>query len=161
MAAKYPITLTEFQNIQGVGSGKAQKFAAPFLKLIQQYVEENEIERTAEIVVKTSGKNSANKLFIIQHIDRKTPLDEIAQLKNMSMEELMEEIEHIIYSGTRLNIDYYIQEVIDEDKQDEIYAYFRHSDTDNLSLAQQELGNVYSPEEVQLIRAKFYSEMAN
>lgn len=161
MAHKYPITLPEFQNIIGVGSGKAQKFAAPFLQLIKKYVEDNDIERSAEVVVKTAGKNSANKLFIIQHVDRKTPLDEIANQKGMSMDELMMEMEHIIYSGTKLNIDYYITEMIDEDKQDEIYEYFMKSDTDNLDIAQKTLGSDFTPEEIQLMRAKFYSEMAN
>jgi len=161
MATKYPVTTAEFQNIIGVGTGKAQKFATPFVNLIKSYVEENDIERSAEVVVKTAGKNSANKLFIIQHVDRKTPLNEIASQKNLSMEELMHEVEHIIYSGTKLNIDYYIQEVIDEDKQDEIYDYFMNSETDNLEKAQQELGLNFSPEEIQLMRAKFYSEIAN
>lgn len=161
MATKYPINAQEFQNIVGVGTGKAQKFGAPFIALIKKYVDENDIERSAEVVVKTAGKNSANKLFIIQHIDRKTPLDEIAHQKSLSMDELMQELEHIIYSGTKLNIDYYINEVIDEDKQDEIYDYFMQAESDDLEMAQKELGGDYTPEEIQLMRAKFYSEMAN
>jgi len=161
MALKYPITMAEFQNIMGVGSGKAQKFAKPFLDLINTYVEENEIVRSAEVVVKTAGKNSANKLFIIQHVDRKTPLNEIASLKGLSMDELMHEVDHIIYSGTKLNIDYYIKDMIDEDKQDEIYDYFMEAESDNLDVAQETLGPDFTPEEIQLMRAKFYSEMAN
>jgi ATP-dependent DNA helicase RecQ len=112
-------------------------------------------------VVKTAGKNSANKLFIIQHVDRKTPLNEIASLKGMSMEELMHEVDHIIYSGTKLNIDYYIKDMIDEDKQDEIYDYFMEAESDNLDVAQETLGPDFTSEEIQLMRAKFYSEMAN
>lgn len=161
MATKYPINAQEFQNIVGVGTGKAQKFGAPFIALIKKYVDENDIERSAEVVVKTAGKNSANKLFIIQHIDRKTPLNEIAHQKSLSMDELMQELEHIIYSGTKLNIDYYINEIIDEDKQDEIYDYFMQAESDDLEMAQKELGGDYTPEEIQLMRAKFYSEMAN
>ena len=161
LAMKYPINIQEFQNIQGVGSGKAQKFGAPFIALIKKYVEENDIERSANVVVKTAGKNSANKLFIIQHIDRKTPLDEIASQKSLSMDEMLEELWHIITSGTKLNIDYYIQDSIDEDKQDEIYDYFMQADSDDLEMAQKELGTDFTSEEIQLMRAKFYSELAN
>lgn len=161
MAVKYPITLEEFQNISGVGQGKARKFGKPFIELIAQYVEENDIERPDSVIVKTAGKRSMNKLFFIQHVDRKTPLDEIANLKNITMEALLTDVEHIIYSGTRLNLDYYIEEVMDDDKVDEIFDYFMHAETDSLDLAENELGPEITKEEIQLVRAKFISEVGN
>lgn len=161
MAQKFPVSMDEFQNISGVGMGKAQKYAAPFIALIKKYVEENEIERSTDVIVKTTARNSSNKLFIIQHIDRKTPLDEIATMRGMTFDEVISDVEHIIYSGTKLNIDYFIEDYMDEEKQEEIYEYFLTAETDNLSLAQSELGSDFSREEIQLVRAKFYSEMAN
>ena len=161
MAAKYPISLEEFQNISGVGQGKARKFGKPFIEMIKEYVEENDIERPDSVIVKTAGKRSMNKLFFIQHVDRKTPLDEIANLKGISMEDLLTDLEHIIYSGTRLNLDYYIEEVVDEDKVDEIFDYFMHADTDSLELAEDEMGPDITREEIQLVRAKFISEVGN
>ncbi|MCS7074012.1 MAG: RQC domain-containing protein, partial [Bacteroidia bacterium] len=161
MAAKYPITLAEFENIVGVGAGKARKFAQPFMELIKKYVEENEIERSEELVIKTSGKNSSIKLFIITQIDRKTPLEEIAEMKDITFEELLSNIEQIVYSGTKLNLDYYIREAIDEDKLEELYDYFKKSETDCIDTAQRIMGSDYTREEIQLVRIKFYSEVAN
>lgn len=161
MATKYPITIDEFQNITGVGRGKAQKFAAPFIKMIKEYVDTNGIERMQEVVVKSTARKSMNKLFIIQHVDRKTPLDKIAKLKGMTFPELVENLEQIVYSGTKLNIDYYVEEVMDDDKIEDIYDYFMDSETDDLRVAQKELGGDFEPEEIQLVRVKFISEVAN
>ena len=161
MSVKYPLTMDEISHIAGVGAGKAAKFAKPFLEEIKQHVEENEIERPEAVIVKTAAKKSMNKLFFIQHVDRKTPLDEIANLKNISFPELMDNLEQIIYSGTRLNLDYYIEDVMDEDKIDEIYDYFMHADTDSLDIAEKELGDEFEREELQMVRAKFISEVAN
>jgi ATP-dependent DNA helicase RecQ len=161
MATKYPISMSEFQNITGVGRGKAKKFAASFIKLISEYVEENDIERPTEVVVKSTARKSMNKLFVIQHVDRRTPLDEIAKLKNMSFQELLDNIDQIVYSGTRLNIDYYLEERIDEDTIDDVFDYFMEADTDNLNDAENELGPEVTREEIQLVRAKFISEIGN
>lgn len=161
MARKFPLTKEEFVNITGVGKGKAEKFAKPFMELISVYVEEHDIERPETVIVKTAGRRSMNKLFFIQHIDRKTPLDEIARLKNISFSELLTNIEHIIYSGTRLSLDYYIKYEVDEDKVDDIFDYFMHAESDSLDVAQDELGLEYTREEIQLVRAKFIAEVAN
>jgi ATP-dependent DNA helicase RecQ len=161
MATKYPSSMAEFQNITGVGRGKAQKFAAPFIKLINEYVEDHGIERTTEVVVKSTARKSMNKLFIIQHVDRRTPLDEIGELKGMDYEELLQQVEQIVYSGTKLNIDYYIEDRVDDDKVDEIYDYFMSSETDSLNEAEKELGMDFTREEIQLVRLKFISEVGN
>lgn len=161
MATKYPTTVEEFQNITGVGGGKARKFAAPFIKLIESHIKANGIERTADVIVKSAARRSMNKLFFIQHIDRRTPLDEIAEMKNMSYSELLNHIEQIVYSGTKLNIDYFIFDQMDEDKVDDAYDYFMSSETDDLDAAQDELGTDYSKEEIQMVRIKFISEVAN
>jgi ATP-dependent DNA helicase RecQ len=161
IATRYPITLDEFESIPGVGAGKVRKFGQPFIELVSKYVEENEIIRPVDFVVKTQGKNSADKLYIIQQIDRRTPLDEIAEHRGMSYEDLLDKIEQIIFSGSKLNIKYYIDQTIDPDRQEEIYEYFMRADTDSLELAQEELGSEYSREDIRLIRAKFYSELAN
>jgi ATP-dependent DNA helicase RecQ len=161
MATKYPVNMQEFQNITGVGQGKAQKFGAPFVKLIKEYVEENEIDRHVDIVVRSTAKKSMNKLFIIQHIDRRTPLNEIAEMKGMPFEELLENIEHIVFSGTRINIDYYIEDVMDDDSIDEIYDYFMKSTSESLEVAEKKLGTDYSLEEIRMVRIKFISEVGN
>ncbi len=161
MASKFPITQKEFENISGVGVGKARKFATPFVEVIKKYVEENEIERPMDVVVKTQGKNSADKLFIIQQIDRKTPLDEIADMKRLNYEDLLEKVNTIVYSGSKLNLDYYIDQKVDQDRQEELYEYFRTASTDDLELAMKELGADYTLEELQLVRTKFYNEFAN
>ncbi|MEM8887764.1 MAG: RecQ family ATP-dependent DNA helicase, partial [Bacteroidota bacterium] len=161
MATKYPLSMTEFRNIIGVGEGKARKFAAPFIKLIKDYVEVNNIERTTDVVVRSAARKSMNKLFIIQHVDRKTPLDQIAEIKGLEYTDLLGNVEQIVYSGTRLNIDYFIEDQMDDDKIDEIYDYFMTSDTDSLDDAENELGLDYSREEIQLVRIKFISEVGN
>ncbi|RMG23742.1 MAG: DNA helicase RecQ [Bacteroidetes bacterium] len=161
MATKYPVSMAEFQNISGVGRGKAQKFAAPFIKLISDYVEANGIERTAEVVVKSTARKSMNKLFIIQHVDRRTPLDQIADIKGMSFDELLNNLDQIVYSGTKLNIDYYINQAVDEDKVEDIYDYFMTAETDSLDEAEKELGGDYTREEIQLVRLKFVSDLGN
>lgn len=161
MATKYPITMDEFLNITGVGQGKARKFGASFIKLIQQHVDENDIERTSEVIVKSTARKSMNKLFIIQHVDRRTSLDEIASMKGMSLGDLLVQVKQIVDSGTRLNIDYYIEARLDDDSIDDIMDYFMTSDTDNLDDAEAELGPDHSREDIALVRAKFISDNGN
>lgn len=163
MAFRYPITMDELTDITGVGAGKARKYGEPFLELIQQYVEENEIEREQDMVVKTVVNKSSNKVYIIQSIDRKLDLEDIADAKGISMNELLTEIEHIVSSGTKVNIDYYINEEVDEDKQDDIYEYFQEeAETDSIEAALAELGEEdYTEEEVRLVRIKFISEFGH
>lgn len=161
MALKYPVTVEEFQNMVGVGKGKAQKFAKPFVDVIKKYVEDNNIERHDAVIVKKAGNKSMNKLFFIQHVDRKTPLDEIARLKGISFSDLLIDLELIIFSGTKLNLDYYINKHVDADAVADIYDYFMTAETDALDVAEEELGGDYSKEEIQLIRAKFISEVGN
>ena len=156
MTIHYPMTLQELGNIPGVGQAKAMKFGQPFCDLISKYVKENEIERPMDLVVKTTGNNSGMKLYIVQSIDRKLGLDVIADGKGLEMDELLTEMEKIVNSGTKLNIDYYIDEVIDEDCQDEIYDYFREAANDSIEDAIKELGeDDYTEEEIRLMRIKF------
>ncbi|MEL7341044.1 MAG: RQC domain-containing protein, partial [Bacteroidota bacterium] len=161
MASKYPLSIDEFQNITGVGRGKASKFAAPFIKLIKEYVEANNIERPTDIVVKSTARKSMNKLFIIQHVDRRTPLDKVANMKGMEFSELLGNIEQIVYSGTKLNLDYYIDSRLDEDTVDDIYDYFMGSETDDLGEAEKHLDSDIPLDEIRLVRIKFISEVAN
>ena len=163
MAFRYPITMEEITDIMGVGAGKARKYGEPFIALISQYVDENEIEREQDMVVKTVVKKSSNKVHIIQSIDRKLDLEDIAGAKGLKMEELLTEIEHILASGTKMNLDYYIDEVVDEDKQDEVYAYFQEeAESDSLKDALAELGeDDYTEEEIRLMRIKFISEFGH
>ena len=161
MATTYPITLDELKNIPGVGEGKAKRYGQEFVDLIRRHVEENEIERPEDIRVRTVAKKSQMKVSIIQSIDRKVALDDIALAKGIEFEELLDEIESIVYSGTKLNIDYFLEEVIDDDKVDDIYDYFKESETDDLDEAIEELGDDFSEEEIRLVRIKFISEMAN
>jgi len=162
MCIHYPITNEELKQISGVGAGKAMKFGKPFTDLIQKYVEDNEIDRPIDMVIKSAANKSANKVFIIQNIDRHINLDDIARSKGLSYDEILKEIETIVNSGTKLNLGYYIDEVIDEDKQDEIYDYFKTAETDSIEDALGELGaDEYTLEEVQLMRIKFLSEMGN
>ncbi|MDD2594581.1 MAG: DNA helicase RecQ [Bacteroidales bacterium] len=162
MSIQYPITLDELKNCQGVGEGKAKKFGQPFIEIIAKYVEENEIDRPNDLVVKSIVNRSANKVYIINSIDRKLPFEDIAETKDMDMEELLDEIESIINSGTQLNIDYYIRQTIDDDKIDDIYTYFKEeAASDSLNDALKELGPSYSEEEVRLVRIKFLSELGN
>ena len=162
MATDYPVTLEELKNIQGVGEGKVkQPYAKEFVDLIKNYCEENEIERQVDMRVRTVAKKSMLKVKIIQSIDRQIALDDIATAQGIEFEELLDEVEAIVYSGTKLNIDYFLDEVMDEDHVDDIYDYFCESDTDRLSVAQNELGDEYSEDEIRLVRIKFLSEMAN
>ena len=162
MSIQYPMTVDELKNCQGVGEGKARKFGKPFIELIAKYVEENDIIRPDDFVVKSVVNRSANKVFIIQSIDRKLPFEDIARNKDMDLDELLDEIESIVGSGTRLNIDYYIRQTIDEDKVDDIYDYFKEeADSDSITDAMKELGADYTEEEVRLVRIKFLSEVGN
>lgn len=161
MATTYPITLDELKNIPGVGEGKAKRYGQDFIELIHRHVEENEIERPEDIRVRTVAKKSQLKVSIIQSIDRKVALDDIAVAKGIEFDELLDEIESIVYSGTKLNIDYFLEEVLDDDKVDEVYEYFKESETDDVDEAIDELGDDYTEEEIRLIRIKFISEMGN
>ena len=162
MSIMYPITIDELKNCQGIGEGKAKKFGKEFIQLIAKYVEENEIIRPTEFVVKSVANKSLNKVYIIKSIDRRLPLDEIADAKNMELDQLYDELEAIVGSGTRINIDYYIRQVIDEDKVDDIYDYFKEEATsDSVNEALKALGPDYTEEEVRLIRIKFMSELGN
>ena len=161
MATMYPITNEELQQIQGVGAGKAKRYGKEFLQLIKRHCEENGIERAEELRVRTVAKKSVTKVKIIQSIDRQVALDDIADTLGMEFTELLDEIEAIVYSGTKINIDYFIDDVIDDDHIDDIYDYFNESETDNLEDAIEELGEDYSEDEIRLVRIKFLSEMAN
>lgn len=161
MATTYPVTMEELQNIPGVGAGKAKRYGEDFLRLIKTHVQENEIERPVDLRVRTVANKSKLKVFIIQAIDRKIALDDIAISKGLEFPELLDEIEAIIYSGTKINIDYFINEVMEEDHILDIYEYFRESQTDEVETALAELGSDYTEEEIRLIRIKFVSEMGN
>ncbi|MBI1221165.1 MAG: DNA helicase RecQ [Bacteroidetes bacterium] len=161
MATKYPVSMEEMENIVGVGKNKVIKFGKPFVELIRQYVKENDIERPADIVVRSVPNKSGKKIAIIQNIDKKIGLDVISRSNGMSPEELMKEIENIVYSGTKLNLHYYINDMLDEERQDEIFDYFRSSEVDSLDDAFDEFDGEYSHEELQLMRIQFISDMAN
>ncbi len=162
MAVQYPVTLEEMQNITGVGVGKARKFGEEFVRLIKAYVEEKEIIRPQDMVVKSVGNKSGNKIFIIQSIDRKMDFEDIARARDLDFDELLTEIEGIVNSGTRLDISYYIREFMDEDKADDIYLYFREdAESDSLDDALAELGSDYTEEEIRLVRIKFMCEQGN
>ena len=162
MSIMYPVTVDELKNCQGVGEGKARKFGKEFLQLIAKYVEENEIERPDDFVMKSMVNKSVNKVYIIQSIDRKIPLEDIADAKGMEMEELMDEIEAIVYSGTKLNLDYYIEQTLDDDVIDEIFDYFHdEAESDSLADAMEDLRDDYDELEVRLVRIKFLCEVAN
>ncbi|MDB4752735.1 DNA helicase RecQ [Winogradskyella sp.] len=161
MALKYPITVEELSNVHGVGESKAKKYGRDFVALIADYVEENEIVRPDDMVVKSTGSNSALKLYIIQNVDRKLPLDDIASAKGMEMPDFIKEMETIVYSGTKLNISYWIDEILDEEQQEEIHEYFMESQSDNISDAVEEFDGDYEDEELRLYRIKFISEVAN
>jgi ATP-dependent DNA helicase RecQ len=161
MALKYPTNLSELSNVHGVGDGKAKKYGKDFVGLIAKYVEENDIVRPEDMVVKSTGTNSALKLYIIQNIDRKLRLDDIASAKGMEMSEFIKAMEGIVYSGTKLNISYWIDEILDEDQQEEIHDYFMDSETDKIDDAIDEFDGDYDDEELRLYRIKFMSEVAN
>ena len=161
MALKYPISIDELSNVHGVGEGKAKKYGKPFVDLINRYVEDNDIIRPDDLVVKSTGANSGLKLYIIQNVDRKLALDDIAKAKGLDMDGLLKEMEQIVYSGTKLNIRYWIDEILDEDQQEEIHDYFMDSESDNIKDALKEFDGDYDIEELRLMRIKFISEVAN
>ena len=161
MATVYPVTLDDLQNIQGVGAGKARRYGKEFVALIKKYCEENDIERPEDLRVRTVAKKSVLKVKIIQSIDRQVALDDIAEAQGIDFDTLLDEVEAIVYSGTKLNIDYFLEEVMDDDHVDDIYEYFKESDTDDLETALDELGGDYPEEEVRLVRIKFMSDMGN
>jgi len=161
MATIYPVTLEELQNIPGVGAGKAKRYGEEFCRLIKRHCDENEIERPEDLRVRTVANKSKLKVSIIQSIDRKVALDDIAVAKGIDFSDLLDEVEAIVYSGTKLNIDYFLDEVMDEDHLDDIYEYFKESTTDSLDEAFDELGDDYTEDEIRLVRIKFISEMAN
>ncbi len=161
MSLKYPITLDELSNVHGVGEGKAKKYGKEFVALISNYVDENDIIRPDDLVVKSTGANSANKLYIIQNIDKKLSLKDIAKSKGLDMDALLKELEQIVYSGTKLNIKYWIDDMLDDDQQEEIHDYFMESESDNIEDALKEFDGDYDTEELRLMRIKFISEVAN
>ena len=162
MSIMYPMSLDELKNCQGVGEGKARKFGKPFIELISRYVEENDIVRPDDFVMKSMVNKSVNKVFIIQSVDRKLPLEDIADAKGMEMEELLDEIEAIVFSGTKLNLDYYLEQTLDDDVIDEIFDYFKEeAESDSLAAAMEDLGGDFDELEVRLVRIKFLCEVAN
>ena len=161
MATTYPITIDELKNIPGVGEGKAKRYGEEFCALIKRHCEENEIDRPEDIRIRTVANKSKLKVAIINAIDRKVALDDLAISKGVEFDELLDDIESIVYSGTKLNIDYFLEEILDEENMNEIYDYFKSSDTDNINIAIEELGGEYSEEEIRLVRVKFISEMGN
>ena len=162
MSIIYPVTYNELKNCQGVGDGKARKYGKEFIELIGKYVQENDIDRPDDFVVKSTVNKSANKVFIIQSIDRKLPLEDIAEAKGLEMDELIDEIEAIVYSGTKLDINYYIAENLDDDTVEDIYGYFRNeAESDSIAEAMEELGTDYDERDVRLVRIKFLCEVAN
>ena len=161
MALKYPITIEELYNIHGVGEGKAKRYGKDFIALIKRYVDDNNVDRMSDMVIKSTGLNSSLKLYIIQNIDRKLPLDDISSAKGMDMDDFVRELEAIVFSGTKLNINYWIDELFDEDQQEEIHEYFMESETDDIEAAIEEFDGEYDDQELRLYRLKFISEVAN
>jgi ATP-dependent DNA helicase RecQ len=161
MALKYPINLDELGNVHGVGEGKAKKYGKDFVELIARYVEDNDIIRPDDLVVKSTGANSGLKLYIIQNIDRKLSLNDIARAKGLDMDTLLKEMEQIVYAGTKLNIKYWVDDILDEDQQEEIHDYYMESETDSIKDALKEFDGDYDTEELRLMRIKFISEVAN
>jgi ATP-dependent DNA helicase RecQ len=161
MATQYPITMEELTNISGVGQGKAEKFGAPFIEAIKDYVEENEIERPNDLIVKSVVNKSGFKVFIIQSIDRKLLLEDIGRTKGKDVDFVLTEIEHIVASGTKINLDYIINDLLDEEYQEEIFDYFRETEEDSIDDAIEEFDGAYSEEELRMMRIKFLSMMGN
>ena len=161
MALKYPISNEELLNIHGVGEGKAKKYGGPFIALVKKYVAENDVVRPDDLVVKSTGANSGLKLYIIQNVDRKLPLDDIAAAKGLEIGQLIKEMEQIVFSGTKLNLTYWVDEVLDEDQQEEINDYFLEAESDSISEAMEEFEGEYEEEELRIYRLKFMSEVAN
>ena len=161
MALKYPISELELQNINGVGEGKAKRYGSKFISLIKIYVDENDITRPDDLIVKSTGLNSALKLYLIQNVDRKLPLDDIASAKGMDMTKLISEMETIVFSGTKLNLNYWVQEILDEDQQEELKEYFMEAETDSIDAAVEEFDGDYEEEDIRIYRLKFISEVGN
>ena len=161
MTLKYPTSIEDLYNVHGVGDGKAKKFGKEFVDLISRYVEEHDITRPDDLVVKSTGTNSALKLFIIQNTDKKLPLIDIAKAKGLSMEELTKELESIVYSGTKINIDYCLGNMLDDDQQEELYDYFMEAETDKIQVALDEFEGDYDEDELRLMRIKFISDVGN
>ncbi len=161
MATTYPISIEELQNISGVGAGKAKRYGEEFVEVIKKYCDENEIERPEDLRVRTVANKSKMKVSIIQGIDRKIALDELAESKGLEFSDLLEEVEAIVYSGTKINIDYFLEEVMDEDHVEDIFEYFKEAESDDLEAAIEELGRDYTEEEIRLVRIKFLSELGN
>lgn len=161
MSIKYPLTIEELKNINGVGDGKAKKFGHSFIKIISDYVEEYNITRPEDLVIKTSGLNSSLKMFLIQSIDRKIPLDDIAENKNLELDELIKELETIVFSGTKLNIDYVIDDYFDEDQQDDLYDFFIETESDDINIAIDEFGDEFEESDLRIYRLKFISDISN
>ena len=161
MATTYPVTIDELKNIPGVGEGKAKRYGEEFCALIKRHCEENEIDRPEDFRVRTVANKSKLKVAVISAIDRKVALDDLAISRGVEFEELLDEVESIVYSGTKLNIDYFLEEIMDEENVQEIYDYFKSSDTDSIDAALDVLGADYSEEEIRLVRVKFISEMGN
>lgn len=161
MSLKYPGSIEELSNVHGVGEGKAKKYGKPFIELINRYVDDNDIDRPDDMIVKTTGSNSALKLYIIQNVDRKLPLADIAKAKGLTMDEFIKEMEAIVYSGTKLNINYWLDDILDEDQQEEIHDYFLEAETDKIDEAMNEFDGDYEEEELRLYRIKFISDVAN
>jgi ATP-dependent DNA helicase RecQ len=161
MAFQYPITTEELTNIQGVGQGKALRYGKPFIELISRYVDENDIDRPQDLVVKSLVNKSGLKVQLIQNIDRKLPLEDISKAQGKTMDEIIDEIEAIVLSGTKVDIRYYIDDLLDDDNQEEIFDYFREAETDSLIDAYNEFDGDYTEEELRLVRIKFMSELGN
>ncbi len=161
MTYKYPTSLEEFKNINGVGEGKVNKFGNYFIKLIKEYIEENQIQKTDDLVLRTSGEKSSKKLSLIQNIDKKIPLDEISDSRGIEFTELLSELESIVFSGTKLDIDYYLEEILDEDQQEELKEYFLESESEDISDALEEFDGDYDEEELRLYRIKFLNDVSN
>ena len=161
MTYKYPTSLDEFKNINGVGEGKVVKFGHQFIKLIKEYIEENDIVKSDEVVLRTSGSKSSKKLSLIQNVDKKIPLDEISESRGIEFNILLLELESIVFSGTKLDIDYYVDDILDEDQQEELHEYFLESESEDISIALQELDGEYDEEELRIYRIKFLSDVSN
>ena len=161
MTYKYPTSLEEFKNINGVGEGKVTKFGNYFIKLIKEYVEENQIQKPEDLILRTSGEKSSKKLSLIQNIDKKIPLDEISESRGIDFDEILSELESIVFSGTKLDIDYYIDEILDEDQQEELKEYFLESESEDILEALEEFDGDYDEEELRLYRIKFLNDVSN
>ena len=160
MTYKYPETIDEFKNINGVGEGKVNKFGSQFIELIKKHIQENNIEKSDEIVLRTSGSKSSKKLSLIQNVDKKIPLDEISDSRGIEFNVLLAELESIVFSGTKLNIDYYVDDILDEDQQEELHEYFLESESEDISDALEEFNGEYDEEELRIFRVKFLSDVS-